>query len=414
MRQATEDHRSRRNRTLVASLGAGIIGLTAVTAVALWPDGEGSPQPSGSESPSPSASSIGDLPWGEPIPWDEVGPGWTLLAYDAEPEQMEWGEDWSLAGDELWLLGPDGELYFGADVSGLDATYVAAWTGREVWLFKVTDYEGELGIGTEYSVDLTTGDVTVVADNSPAPGDYIPTADEGIYLSRGGCCGCEEIAAHYADGTTRLLNDGCGAASLSPDGTTLAYATDRDDGNGVYRTTFMVTDLEGRSRAVADSSLTNYYQFPTWLDDENLLIYEDDGEGVGVLATLNVNTGIAAPWPGAQPEGFYLDLWIGYPGSWLIWNSYDEPVMTTRVTDRTGAVLIDIGCEYASCWPYATGDLIVWTESDLTYEDGTPVGDDLQRLTLIDPATAQRTFVLEYVREDGHITTILPHPPAYG
>ncbi len=398
---------------MFVGVGVGAIALAAGATMALWPEGGSPSGPETSAGSSPSAGTTRDLPWGDPVPWDEVGPGWALLAYDAAPEQMAWGEDWNLAGDELWLVSPEGELYFGADVSDLDATYVETWTGSEAWLYGATGYEGALSLGIQYTVDLVTGEATVVAQDSPPRGSYEPTAEEGVYLTRGGCCSCSEITAHYSDGTTQLLNDGCGSASLSPDGTTLAHVVEWDDGTGTFHATFLVSDLRGNATTIADSSLTDSYHEITWLDDESLLVFTDDGQGAWVLATLDVASGVTTPWPGIQPEGYYLSMWASYPGSWMVWNSY-EPVMTTRVTDRNGVAIADLVCEYPSCWPYPTGDVLVWVESDLEYDDGLPVGDDLQRLTVIEPVTGRWTPVLEFTREDGHITTILPHPPAYG
>ncbi|MCJ7826754.1 MAG: hypothetical protein MUP36_00715, partial [Demequinaceae bacterium] len=250
--------RHRWGRGAMAGVGAGALGLAAIAAVAFWPEDEPSlsPGPSASVSPSPTttASEPRDLPWGESIPWDEVGPGWTLLAYDAAKETTEWGEIWNLAGDELWLLAPDGTRYFGADISGLGATYIEAWMGQEAWLYGATEYQGESSTGTLWNVDLAEGTVSVVAENSPSRGSPEPTAIEGVYLSRGGCCGCTETSARYADGTSLLLNDGCGESSLSPDGLTLAYVSESEV-DGEYYTTFMVTDLEGNSTSVAVSPM---------------------------------------------------------------------------------------------------------------------------------------------------------------
>ncbi|MBN2177315.1 MAG: hypothetical protein JW722_06620 [Demequinaceae bacterium] len=390
-----------------AIVGAGVIGLTVVAASTIWPGG-------GPEaSPDPSASPEGprDLPWGEPIPWDEVGPGWTLLAYDAAMEETEWGEDWNLAGDELWLAAPDGSLYFGADVSGLGATFIEAWIGTEVWLYQATAYEGEWSTGTLWTVDLKDGTAAIVGEDSLPRGSRQPTAVEGVYLTEGGCCGCSETTVHYADGTTRLLGDGCGQSSLSPDGLTLAYATESEVG-GTYRTTFMVTDLDGNSTPVAESPLTDTYHELMWLDQGTLLVYGGNVDN-WELTTLDVASGASTPWPGAQPESFYLQFWGDYPGSWLVWNDYSAG-MATRITDRAGTPMIDLDCSYPSCWPTITGSLVVWEESDIEYAEGVRVGDDFQRLTLINPATGQRTPFIEFTRVDGHITTILPHPPVYG
>ncbi len=235
------------------------------------------------------------------IPWDEVGLGWFLLAYDPEwngyedvPGDEEGATRDNPTEEEVYLVSPDATVYFVRSLAGLGKGRVAMWLGSVIGLHERVWSGGEdPGGGPVTSINLETGASRLLVDSWSANEDVVGVLPSGELVTQvhDDNWSPAYLRARDLSGAQELCSFGgrAGSSVISPDGSRAICTEPRSDGQ---------SDVLLYDFATATSTMIDVFKYEPdaygsigWVDASSVVIYRwDDESNDWRYWTYNVDT----------------------------------------------------------------------------------------------------------------------------
>ncbi len=298
------------------------------------------PATSATSAPTPSPAPSGYLPvdslGASEIPWDEVGPGWFLLAYDADTTDNasvfigDFPDDNSDGGvfhyfapendDGMTLVSPAGEIYLAGSLSGQGPVAETLWDGGSVYLNRPTGFRmEEEGEGTVTAYDLATGSTREVVRGETYLPEEMTTAGRlvGWHWAEGTIVGG---AVYGSDGSDfhKVCPSGSGSPTLAPDGHRTVCIELRTDG----RSDVVLYDLDSGTREPIDvfKEGSYAYQLLGWWDSASVVVsrWED---GASLYWAYDVETKKLTEIDPRLPDGSQPSSFQGLGTYRLLWGA---------------------------------------------------------------------------------------------
>ena len=193
------------------------------------PQASASPAIIASAAPTPSPAPSGFLPAASlgqsDVPWDELGYGWFLVAWDGPPPPNvdEYVAGPSPAG--FSLVSPDATVYALADLGIVDAAWVIDWRVDEVGVVRNPDLaEGDTG--DVATINLRTGAENAIVSRGQIPmADYVAANGDLVGSQFYGDLPVPVFAYRDYRPVGKICDGNGGGALMSPDGVRVVCLT---------------------------------------------------------------------------------------------------------------------------------------------------------------------------------------------
>ncbi len=258
------------------------------------------------------------------IPWDELGPGWFLLSYDADASSDVWPTSdgqgtFPELDNAIQLVSPTGDLYYVRDLTGVGTGYEVLWTLDALKILDGTFYSesDDIPHGPLLSLDLATGAV-VIANPAAYDAYYEDTFPNGNVLTRWGAEGTLSAAVLSPEFTLVTdLCEGAGIASgLSPDGTRIVCLQNGDDARA------HVTVLDVATAASEELDVFTYdawsYGLYGWWDANSVALARWVGDNGTLWWTYDVTTSTLTAFEPTLSDGTPAEVAQGAAGYRLL------------------------------------------------------------------------------------------------
>ena len=202
----------------------------------------GSPSPSASAALEPAVDGALPVPAfpASAIPWDAVGDGWFLLAYDPDAMDDVWPElpeegvgEYPELDEAVMLVSPEGDLYYVRSLVGVGNGSPVQWTRDALTILdgQFARDSDDIPHGPLLSLKLSSGAASIVNPFAYYP-YYLRTLPNGNIVTQWGAEGSLSAAVIAPDLTvvTQVCEGDGLATSVSPDGTRVACLENGDNG----------------------------------------------------------------------------------------------------------------------------------------------------------------------------------------
>jgi dipeptidyl aminopeptidase/acylaminoacyl peptidase len=383
--------------------------------------------------PTPSRGQSGSGSPREGLPIDALAATVWVEEFDVSPDGKQIAYKSAKAGTyDIWIAGTDGgEPTRLTDMPGREMLPKFSPDGR--WIVFEAD-RGGVNVRDLYLVPSDGGDVVQLTDNPLNDGGAMWSPDSTkIYFSTGMFWDSSIAEIDISTREIRRVRSG-GGSSLSPDGKILVFTGNRkpDDDDQSNRDIYVVPLGEGEARLLTPDTLNSLDSAPAWSPDGTKIAFISDRNGWNNLGVIDVGTGqthmllteeIEHSEPRWSPDGEWISFTKNLDYQYHIFKIPAEGGEAMQLTQRGG---VNGGSSATGQtrgmhkW-HPDGNQIVYYHSDPTMTGDVWImsdsGDNARQITnhqpaaLGDPDLFVRPEFMEYKSFDGREVAGLVYKP---